>query len=352
METQNSSNTYPTDYHYLYGQPEVQARIRSCDEDFKVFEIPAFIPDGEGEHWFIKIRKRGENTDWVAKELQRYCDVTSRDIGYAGKKDRHAITEQWFSVCIPGTREIDWQGFNRETIEVLEVTKHTRKLRTGALAGNRFELRLREVSDDALFTQRLSLIERGVPNYFGEQRFGHHGANLSRGISLLQGAFKEKNRTKKGLYISAVRSWFFNHVLSARIAQDKWQQIMSGDVMMLEGSKSHFSADETENLTSRLMQADIHLSGPLCGRGRSPLTGDALQWEQQLLEPHAALLERLDYAGLSCERRALRLIPKGLSAQNEGGGCWRVSFELPPGTFATSVLRELCQYQVGASEAP
>lgn len=340
---------YPMDFEYLHGKPNTSATIRSCNEDFRVSEIPAFEPEGTGEHWFIKIRKNGENSDWIAKQLMKFCDVESKDVGYAGKKDRHAITEQWFSVCKPGQSTFDWQLFNTPTITVLDVTKHSRKLRTGALKGNRFELTLRDVSDEKDLISRLDKIKSGVPNYFGEQRFGIGGGNIPRGIAMLNGEFKEKNRTKKGLYISAVRSWFFNRILSNRIKDNMWLKPIKGDVMMLAGSHSHFSAEDLEDVQQRVEASDIHITGPLLGRGRALTLSDAQQWEAALLEPFADIIERLEYVGLKQERRSLRLIPENLSAVKESEGQWLLSFDLPAGSFATSVLREICQYQNGAN---
>ncbi|EPJ43830.1 MAG: tRNA pseudouridine synthase D [Osedax symbiont Rs1] len=341
---------YPTDYQYLYAKPECSAVIRSSNQDFKVFEIPAFEPDGEGEHWYIKIRKDGENTDWVAKQLANFFAVGSKEIGYAGKKDRHAITEQWFSVCLPGIKAIDMDAFNTSSITVIEVRKHSRKLRTGALKGNRFELVLRQVSDDQELTKRLQLIEQGVPNYFGEQRFGFGGGNLTKGIALLKEQFKEKNRSKKGLYISAVRSWIFNHCLSNRITENLWATLIEGDVVMLDGSHSHFLADDLEQITSRLLALDLHLTGPLWGRGRSIVAASAQQWEEAQLSTYTDITERLEYMGLKQERRSLRLMPKNLTAKCTDPGTWLISFELTSGSFATSVLRELCDYSsAGAS---
>ena len=342
-------STYPTNYQYLHGAPQCTATIRSENEDFQVTEIPSFEPDGEGEHFYLKIKKNGENTDWVAKQLALFFNVTSKEIGYAGKKDRHAITVQWVSICLPGVKNISVEAFNTPSIQVLEVLKHSRKLRTGALKGNKFSLVLKNVRDDKYFAQRLALIEAGVPNYFGEQRFGINGANLQRGIALLKEEFKERNRSKKGLYISAVRSWFFNHLLSARLESDLWRTVMAGDVVMLDGSKSHFLVDDLAAISQRMQELDLHLTGPMLGRGRAIVTEEAQRWEQELIAPYADIVERLEYMGLSQERRSLRLLPKNLNSVCTQPGRWEISFELPPGSFATSVLRELCVYTQGNS---
>lgn len=337
-------DSFPTEYNYLNGKPDCSATIRAQNADFQVTEIPSFAPDGTGEHWYIQIEKNGENSDWVAKELAKYFDVSSKEIGYAGKKDRHAITRQWFSVCLPGVKTIDLSNFDTPNIKVLSIEKHSRKLRTGALKGNRFQIRLTNVTDDKEFENRLKHLAQGVPNYFGEQRFGIAGGNLSRGVALLAGKFKERNRTKKGLYISAVRSWIFNYVLSKRIQESRWNSVMPGDVAMLEGSKSHFLIDNIQEIEQRLAEYDLHLTGPMWGRG-NPITADvAAQWEQDQLLGYQEITKSLENVGLSQERRALRVLANNLQAECESAGTWLISFELPPGAFATSVLRELCHF--------
>ncbi|MBY4675663.1 tRNA pseudouridine(13) synthase TruD [Marinobacterium arenosum] len=336
----------PTDFSYLYGQPAGTALIRTEAEDFQVFEQLPFEPDGEGEHYLVYIRKIGENTDWVARKLARFCHTTPREVGYAGKKDRHAVTEQWFSVKVPIKREVDWTLFNSKTIQVLKAVRHGRKLRLGALKGNRFKLRLREVSQPDELVARLEQIRNGVPNYFGEQRFGNDWNNLHSGLALLSGELKERQRHKKGLYISAVRSWLFNRLLSQRIEQGLWQTLLPGDALMLEGSRSCFAADAEQDmaqLLQRLEQRDLHLTGALWGRGEPMAQLDARQWERDQLAPWSELLGGLEQLGLNQERRALRLLPAALAAHAESERQWWLEFELPAGAFATSVLRELCQ---------
>lgn len=340
---------FPTDFTYLHGKPVSDAVIRTVPEDFQVFEQLPFEPDGAGEHYLVYIRKIGENTDWVARKLARFCHTTPREVGYAGKKDRHAVTEQWFSVKVPIKREVDWTLFNSKTIQVLDAHRHGKKLRLGALKGNRFRLRLRNVTEDAAFEERAKLLAEGVPNYFGEQRFGFEWGNLTKGLALIRGELKERQRHKKGLYISAVRSWLFNHVLSNRIAQDLWTQLMPGEAVMLTGSRSCFPAeDDLSQLQARLEQQDLSITGPMWGRGEPMPQQQARTWELQQLVAYGAVLEGLEGLGLNQERRALRLIPQNVSVEKEHAGQWLVEFELPAGAFATSVLRELCN----VSEAP
>ncbi len=337
---------FPTDFTYLHGQPVGTADIRTEAEDFQVFEQLPFEPDGEGEHFFVYIRKTGENTDWVARKLARFCHTTPREVGYAGKKDRHAVTEQWFSVKVPIKSEVDWTLFNSDTIQVLKALRHGKKLRLGALQGNRFKLRLRNVSNPQELAERIEQVRSGVPNYFGEQRFGFDWGNLSKGVALINGELKERQRHKKGLYISAVRSWFFNYLLSQRITQGHWLQVQPGDALMLAGSHSCFSADKEQDLTAlqaRLEAVDLHLTGPMWGRGEPMSVGESRLWERMLLAPWQALLDGLENLGLNQERRALRLLPAELAAHQESDSQWVIEFALPSGAFATSVLRELCQ---------
>lgn len=337
-------SNFPTQYNFLYGQPQGSALIRTCNEDFQVVEQLGFEPEGEGEHLFLYIRKSGENTDWVARQLAKFCQISPRDVGYAGKKDRHAITEQWFSVALPERRVLNWNLFGGDSIQVLKTVRHPRKLRLGALQGNRFGIRLRNVSDREELVQRIELIKAGVPNYFGEQRFGQDGGNLQKGLELLRGERKERQRSKKGMYISAVRSWCFNHVLSERIGQGLWGEVLAGDAMMLAGSKSCFVVEASlEDEKARLLAGDINLTGPMWGRGESLNVLASREWEQAQLKPWHEVLERLEHIGLRQERRAIRLLPIGLEAREESERQWWLEFELPSGAFATSVLRELTQ---------
>ena len=339
---------FPTDFNYLHGKPQGSAVIRTEPDDFQVFEQLPFEPDGEGEHYFVYIRKIGENTDWVARKLARFCHTTPREVGYAGKKDRHAVTEQWFSVKVPIKREVDWSLFTSKTIQVLKAFRHGKKLRLGALQGNRFRLRLRNVTHPDELQQRVELIRRGVPNYFGEQRFGNDWGNLTKGVALIKGELKERQRHKKGLYISAVRSWCFNHLLSERLGQEHWQQVQPGDALMLNGSRSCFVADQEQDvaqLQQRLEQCDLHLTGPMWGRGQPMAEGEARLWERMQLAPWQEVLDGLENLGLNQERRSLRLMPEGLELIQESEQQWVIEFALPAGSFATSVLRELCHAQ-------
>lgn len=331
---------------WLSSRPLSDAGLRTEPEDFIVQEDLGYEPDGEGEHHYLYIRKRGENTDWVARQLANFCQISPRDVAYAGKKDRHALTEQWFSVHLPGNRSVlNWALFGGDSIQVLKSSRHKRKIKLGNLRGNRFTLRLRNISDEPDFEQRLSRITSGVPNYFGEQRFGFDGANLIHGVQLLRGELKERQRAKRGLYISAVRSQLFNAVVANRLRDNLWDSMLSGDVLIEPYSQrcEHWDAgDEQQRLKRELNQ--LVLSAPLWGKGELYTREQAQAFEQHALAPYAEICHQLETLGLRQERRAMKLVPEGLAAHKEADGQWVLQFALPSGCFATSVLRELCNW--------
>ncbi|MGB0894569.1 MAG: tRNA pseudouridine(13) synthase TruD, partial [Parashewanella sp.] len=204
---------------YFYGQPQSKADLRTTNEDFQVQEILPFSPSGEGEHHLVHIRKNGLNTGFVAEKLAKFADVHPRDVTFAGQKDRHAVTEQWFGIRIPGKHTPNWNGLNDEQLTVLHASRHGKKLRTGALVGNRFKIVLRNLTDVNDVTERLEKIKlQGVPNYFGEQRFGHNGKNIEMARAMFAGK-KIRDRNKRSLYLSAVRSNIFNQVVSHRLTE-------------------------------------------------------------------------------------------------------------------------------------
>lgn len=330
------------------GKPAACASVRSCPEDFQVDEILNRVFDGEGEHLLLHVRKRNQNTADVAQKLARHAGVKVRDIGYAGLKDRNAITTQWFSVWLPGKPDPDWSAFENSDVQILDSHRHRRKLQRGALQGNRFMIVLRDVEFEEQGSQqalerRLAIIQQqGVPNYFGEQRFGRGGKNLSEAAAMFNGR-RVKARHLRSLYLSSARSFLFNEVLAARIAADNWQQALPGEALMLAGSRSFFIANElNEDIGQRLASGDVLPSGPLWGRGALASQQDAAILEQSILAGQTVYSEGLEEAGLKQERRALRLIVSGFQWHwlCEGKSL-QLHFELPSGCYATSVLREL-----------
>jgi tRNA pseudouridine13 synthase len=329
---------------YAHGKPGLTGHLRLLPEDFCVTELPLLEPDGEGEHVWLWIRKRNENTPRIAEQLARFAGVHPRQVSYAGLKDRRAVTEQWFSVQLPGRDAPDWEDLNSESLTVLRHARHSRKLRRGALKGNRFSITVRDIEGDAAELEaRLTLIgDEGVPNYFGEQRFGRDASNLHTAQRLFANPGRRMPRNKRSLALSAARSFLFNQVLSRRVNAANWNAPIDGDAMQLSGSHSFFIADSIEpELVTRVEQQDVHPTGPLYGRGESGVQANCLQLETEILAGYPDWLEGLKALGLKQARRALRVPVEGLEWNWTGTDELELQFSLPAGAYATSVLREL-----------
>lgn len=323
----------------------LSATIRQQADYFQVDEVLPFEPDGSGGHVWLKIQKRDSNTDWVAGQLAKFAGVAPVAVGYAGLKDRHAVTTQWFSINMEGHEELNWQDFANDEISIVEQTRHSKKLKRGVLAGNTFTLRLTELSaDTALWQDHLAAVKQhGVPNYFAEQRFGHHGNNLNRAEHWFSTGKAPKKRNQKSLYLSAARSWLFNQVVSKRVDMDCWQKAIDGDVMLLAGTQaSLFTIDSIDDeIKSRIEINDIHPTGPLWGKGEALSKQDCLQLENDVLADWADWQVGLEKMGLKQQRRALRLIPENFDWHFIDDQQLELRFFLPSGSYATAVLREL-----------
>ncbi|HEY5789292.1 MAG TPA: tRNA pseudouridine(13) synthase TruD, partial [Gammaproteobacteria bacterium] len=275
------------DWGFAYGGAPARGRIRVAAEDFFVEERLDFVPSGDGEHAFVYLEKRDANSDWVAGRLAALAGVPRRDVGFAGRKDRHAVTRQWFSIGLAGRAEPDWTQLAGEGITLLEATRNARKLRRGALAGNRFVIRVREVDGDpgALTALLQRLAAEGMPNLFGLQRFGRDGANLEGARRLLTDPRCRVDRQRRELFLSAARSLLFNRVLDRRLADGSWNRALPGDALMLDGRHSFFVAEALDaTLEQRVATLELHPSGPLCGRGGSPAQGPARAHEEAALQ--------------------------------------------------------------------
>lgn len=334
------ANTTPRwDLDFPRAWPETgTALLRAEPEDFVVEEVLDSDFTGSGEHLYLLLRKRNLNTRWLADRLAELCQVPSLAVGYAGLKDRRAVTTQWFSIATPAEPDLDalrQRLGDGERVELLAQARHGRKLRRGQHEANRFAIRLRQVTTarDVLEQRLAAIAAQGVPNYFGEQRFGHGGSNLSAFADRLQDGRLPKRMPRRDLVLSAARSWLFNRVLAARVQEGSWNR-----------------RDEDEPLSD---------TGPLWGRGRSPLSAQWEAGERTWLAPWEPWLYALEHAGLSQERRPLCLRPREFSWQwlpgsdLQAGKDLLISFVLPPGTFATAVLRELARCKVvGPVQSP
>ena len=327
-----------------FGASVLSATMRNAPEDFFVEELPGFAPSGEGEHLLLTVEKRGMNTQFAAKRIAAWAGIAEMGVGYAGLKDRHAVTRQRFSVHLPRKTAPDLAALASDDLTVIESTWHSRKLPRGALAGNRFELVLRDVVGDAgaIEARLRDIALHGLPNWFGEQRFGRDGGNVAAALAMFAG--RRVRREQRSILLSAARSALFNRVLAARIADGSWNRRLEGEVWTLAGSRSVFGPEPwSDALAQRLADFDIHPSGPLWGQGEPRVQAAARLCEERALQEDdaAAMRAGLEREGLKQERRALRLRPDGLAWQWLSTDVLRLAFALPPGSYATAVLHEL-----------
>ncbi|MDT0593291.1 tRNA pseudouridine(13) synthase TruD [Glaciecola petra] len=356
----------PNAWRYLHNGPLFKANIKAQLKDFKVVEKLTFEPNGEGEHDFLFIEKEGLNTAFVAEEMAKFAKLPLRNVSYAGRKDKFASTQQWFGVYFGKKERVDWDNFSLVGLQILKQTKNQRKLRLGTIKANAFEIRLRNISDlnETQLQQRLQDINRnGVPNYFGNQRFGERiktdgsvelGGNLQLAEKLMQGE-AIRNRNKRSMAISALRSWLFNYFVSERL-QNAGFKVLSGDVFILKGSNSFFVHEligtssqqqaQNEQLIKRLSERDVLFSGPMWGEGKLDSTSAALEREQQISATFPDICEHLASLGLKQQRRPAFIFPENLAYEIEDNDLI-LRFSLPSGSFATSVLREIVDIDVG-----
>ncbi len=330
----------------------MHAVVRARPEDFRVDEVLGYEPSGDGPHVWLRLRKRGANTGWVAREIAQLAGIAPREIGYAGLKDRTAVCSQWFSVHLPGGVEPDWGALASDRIEVLARARHRRKLRRGAFRRNAFTIVLRDLSDaPASLAARLQRVaSRGAPNYFAEQRFGRDAANVRKAYEMLCRGRVVRNRHERGLYLSSARSLLFNYVLSHRVADGTWDRAQAGEIVMLDGSHSVFRVDTVDaDIEARLQRLDLHPTGPLWGRIRRPLSDQALAREAALLGECGIWRQGLERAGLEHARRSLRVKVSRLEWEARAGASLELRFSLPSGSYATAVLRELVRTAPGFS---
>jgi len=329
---------------WLHGKPQGTGLIKANPEDFVVIEDLGFGPDGDGEHLLLRILKNGCNTRFVADALAKYLKVPAREVSFAGQKDKHAVTEQWFCVRLPGKEMPVMKAFQLEGCQVLEYARHRRKLRLGALKGNSFTLVLRNVSDRAELEQRLNtILHNGVPNYFGSQRFGIAGNNLHQAVRWAQSNAPIRDRNKRSFYLSAARSAMFNQIVSERLKKSDFNQVIDGDALQLAGRGSWFVAtpEEMPELQQRVDAGELLITAPLPGDGAWGTLNAALAFEQECVALETDLQGLLVRERVEAARRAMLVMPKELSWDWWDDATVELKFWLPAGSFATSVVREL-----------
>ncbi len=331
------------DWVRAHGEPVCEAIIRSCPEDFVVEEYLGIEPDGEGEHDFLLIEKTGANTAWVARQLAQHAGISPGDVGYAGLKDRDAVTRQSFSVRRPNREGTDWASLSVEGVQLLDIARHSRKIRRGAHKHNKFRIRLRGenvIGHEAQIRERVQLIASvGVPNYFGPQRFGRNGSNIQLAHAVLAG--KRMKRDKRSIGISAARSLIFNAILDARVTAATWNALLPGDIVNLAGTGSVFPVDEIDDeLLSRCRDQDLHPTGSLWGDGAPKGSADVADIERKAVSAYEDLANGLTNARIDASHRPLRLLVQQFRFEFDETSVL-LEFDLMKGSFATAVLREI-----------
>lgn len=338
-----------------HGEACGQAVLKATAEDFQVDEVLDIPLSGTGEHLWLWVEKRGLNTEEAARRLARAAGVSQRNISYAGLKDRQALTRQWFSLHLPGKADPDLSAAEGETLAILKAVRHSRKLQRGAHSANGFTLRLTGLkADHAALEQRLQCLrDRGVPNYYGLQRFGWQGGNVADARAFAERGELPEQRNTRSRLLSAARSFLFNRALAARVAEGSWNRAQVGDLLAFTDSRSFFMAGDSECSDPRLDILDLHPTGPLWGEGASPAAGAAHALEQGVAAAEPALAAWLAKAGMAHERRILRLPIAGLTWHYPEPEIVQLQFVLPAGCFATAVVRELVDLlPAGQTDSP
>lgn len=345
-----SEEQYTPNWPTAYSKLTASGRYRVKDEDFQVTELTNRQLKQEGGHLYLLIEKQGTNTHWLARKLSNHAQCNLKDVGYAGLKDRHAVTRQWFSVPLKNGKAPDLSHlFESDEFTLLAQGFYGAKLKRGALGGNRFRLVIRDIEgSEAELNQRLDLIkQRGVPNYFGPQRFGHDYENLKQAAQLFKSGKRPRNRQKASMYYSAARSYLFNEMLKQRIENQQWDIPVEGEVYGFAGSLRGFKRENTAEETQRWREQETHPTVAMWGKGEALSEGLLSELENNVAQAHPLFAEGLFKQGMKQERRATRMLIPDLfwqwSEDEEQSGKRNLvlHFSLPSGYYATSLLREL-----------
>lgn len=327
-------------------------KIRSVPEDFVVDEVPAYAPSGQGTHLFVHFEKRGLTTRDAVERIAKALGVSPREAGFAGMKDRVAVTTQWASFF--GAKPEAAKALELRDIRVLDAALHPHKLRTGHLRANRFTLRLRGESLDADVARAVlaELSRVGAPNYYGEQRFGHDARNLDRARAwVLGGGPAPRDRFERKLLFSTLQSTLFNVWLAERIARGQYEAPVLGDILRKEDSGGLFVNSDQAEATRRMQAWEVSPTGPMFGAKMRWPEAEAAEHERDLLrrfELDAETLERHAAHGEGT-RRVARVRPDDATVETEPDALV-LRFALPSGAYATMVLREVCKPDLDAAE--
>ncbi|MFT4650575.1 MAG: tRNA pseudouridine13 synthase [Flavobacteriales bacterium] len=328
---------------YPYGKALQTGVIKSQADDFRVIENLGFEPCGEGEHLFLHIEKESLTTLDLIEQIAREFGVKARDIGYSGLKDKLAVTQQWLSVHLPGQMN-NVQIPSSSHYKLLQHSWHNKKIRSGSHRSNSFEVMVRNVAQLSSQTQQQidDVKAFGMANYFGEQRFGARQDNVERAIHTFTNERRTRklSRTKRGLYLSALRSFLFNQILTKRIEQNHWHQPLLGDVYMLSGSHSLFSEEIDDNIIDRFQQQDISSAASLYGTGSSRLSETALALENEVFNQYSEIVECLNAQKAKLQMRTTRVTVDSFNVVHDSDTqSLKVIATLPSGCFFTTLLK-------------
>ncbi len=323
--------------------PPVTGELKREPEHFVVEELPAYLPTGEGEHLYVWVEKRGLNTPDAVNKLCEVLETSRENAGYAGLKDKHAVTRQWLSFHTPKTPALE--SLQLEGLRALEVSRHVNKLRTGHLRGNRFTIRLADVPEahDPHIAAVLKRLEDGLPNYYGPQRFGHQGRNFHDAWRwIVEGGRAPSKPFLRKLFVSTLQSALFNAWLGERITRGTLAQALPGDVMRKEETGGVFTSSDADADQPRVTSWEISATGPMFGAKMRAAEADALAAETALLERFGVTHEHLARVSKFGEgtRRAARVRVSDVAHQREAADVV-LSFTLPKGSYATVLIDEL-----------
>lgn len=334
-------------YQLPYTPAQALIQFRRQAQDFQLQEFLGFAPEGQGEHLWLWVQKCEQNTPWVAEQIAKVAGVRARDLGYAGLKDRHSLSCQWFSVWCPqhqpeeALAHFAWPP----GIQILKMVRHARKLKRGVHLGNHFQLELAFVGLDAqartqIHTNVQRLQTEGMANYFGYQRFGHQGHNLLQAEAWRLQQRRAPKRQQKGFYLSGMRAWLFNAYLDQQIRAGTWLQAQAEQTYQVGQGYSQFRAQSQDitDIQARIAQGQLHPCAPLWGAlPKSPLAAQEAAFLQQY-EPWCTWLAQ---QGLHLEQRATRVYPQNLQWQWLDEQSARLTVSLPRGSFVTVLLQHL-----------
>jgi tRNA pseudouridine13 synthase len=322
----------------------IEAAFRSTWEDFEVEEVPAYVPSGTGEHVLVFIEKRGLTTQDAVKSL---CEGTRTDpkaAGWAGLKDKHGVTRQWISLW--GTTPDEVRQVSTEGLKVLQAGLHPHKLRTGHLRANRFRVRLRNLQPsriDDLHAVLDRVETQGLPNYYGEQRFGRDRDNAHRALAWVLGnARAPRSRFQRKLEMSALQSELFNQCVAQRVQESSLGAVQPGDLMKKHDTGGLFVPDDIESAQARADAWEISPTGPIFGAKMRWPEGEAKAREEALLEPAGLSSAHFEkWKRVAPGTRRFVRVPVGKVARSVCGDTADLDFTLPTGSYATILIREI-----------